>query len=1082
MHMVTLWLALTVLNPVGVPFIQNFPAEVTGGHGQNWSIHVGPEGRLFFANTWGLLCYDGATWRLARPHNGSIMRSIASDAQGRLFYGAEGELGRVRFHRDRFWSLESLVPKLPEKARGFRHVWGIHDTRDGVVFVTPNGLFRYRTEADTFDVIEPKNQFHTSFKVDGALYIREFGVGLQKLGKAGLEPVPGGDFFSDKRLHVFLPYDEGRYFMGTYRHGTWLYRPDAANPKELLERFHPEAPTFFEDYNLYQGIRLNEDRFALATRLNGLVVMNREGRFLLHLDKKRGLADDSVFHLGMDGHDHLWVATNDGISMVDLYNPISRFPERMGIEATPFTAALHKNRLFLGTFRGVLSRPWTPPHSGLTDDWHFTLVPGFQSSSWCFLADGDDLLVGSKQEVFRIRNQRASIMTAIESPVFSMLIPAAAANRLVLGARNGLKLMRRVDGDWSDLQAVEGFEQNCEFMVETKNGDLWISNMAAGAFKVRLDYETGRLLSMQHYGKAQGLPEDSQSKVFLLDGELFVTTTKGNYCYDPASDRMVRATVFDAFLEPDTGLEHLVTAPNGEVWLQARRDFSDRTPSEASQKVFHLVGPANRRRLSQNGESELAHSLASTIVPIDDGRQVLFVTPQGVLAYNGDMQTRDRRFRARIAAIHTPGSGEPIAFMQTSKADEILELAPDRNALRFAFAQDFLAFSDKIAYQFYLEGFDPEWLPWTFAKHRDYTNLPPGAYRFHLRARNHLGQVSNATSVAFRIAPQVWQTRWFKSLLILALAAMIWAAHRFATRFLVLRAEKLERLVAKRTHELEKAQRDLVESARLAGMADIATSVLHDVGNTLNSVVISTQLVKQLLANSKMVGIFKANRVLDEVLDDLAQGEAAEADRQQRLRAYYARLGEAYTSERTEGLAQLDRLEDLVRVLRDIVKAQEQIAGSVSFRDRLQAKALIEQVLILRAGSLQRADVRVTKRIADVPDILGEKLKLIHVFVALIDNAIEAMTETAKTDRSLEIHLFKRNDWVHVIMRDSGCGFDAKVRERLFQQGFTTKKDHSGYDLHRCANFMAEMEGTLTLTSDGPDRGATAEVTLVAMR
>ncbi|WDU61253.1 ATP-binding protein [Pseudomonas poae] len=284
--------------------------------------------------------------------------------------------------------------------------------------------------------------------------------------------------------------------------------------------------------------------------------------------------------------------------------------------------------------------------------------------------------------------------------------------------------------------------------------------------------------------------------------------------------------------------------------------------------------------------------------------------------------------------------------------------------------------------------------------------------------------------------------------------------------------ESLEQRVEARTQELKDAQSELLDSARQAGMAEIATNVLHNVGNVLNSVNISAELVTRKLRSSKALGLGKAMQLINEHPDDLG-AYLREDEKGKLLPGYLNQLVAAIATEQqglTEELAQLSKSVDHIK---DIVSTQQSYAGVSSLLEPVQISALMEDALRMNSGALNRHHVTVVKEYAQVPQLMADKHRLLLIMVNLISNAKYAMSNLTDRPRQITLSIKTVEDsLLQISVKDEGEGIPAENMTRIFTHGFTTRKEGHGFGLHSCALAAIEMNGRLTAHSDGPGKGA----------
>ncbi|BBP59250.1 DAHL domain-containing protein [Pseudomonas sp. St316] len=296
--------------------------------------------------------------------------------------------------------------------------------------------------------------------------------------------------------------------------------------------------------------------------------------------------------------------------------------------------------------------------------------------------------------------------------------------------------------------------------------------------------------------------------------------------------------------------------------------------------------------------------------------------------------------------------------------------------------------------------------------------------------------------------------------------------------------ERLEERVQERTRELMEAERELVDAARMAGMAEIATNVLHNVGNVLNSVNISAELVTRKLRNSKTIGLTKAVKMMNEHAEDLGQFITHD-EKGRLLPRYFNELVDAIAAEQAVLIDELAQLTKSIDHIKEIVTTQQTYAGAARLIEPLNVSDLFEDALRMNSGALSRHHVTVFKEYQDVPAIMGDKHRLLLILINLISNAKFAMSHISEHPREMTLGIRILDETTLCLsVKDRGEGISPENLARIFNHGFTTRKDGHGFGLHSCALAAVEMNGRLYVQSDGPGQGAlfTLEVPLELAR
>ncbi len=271
--------------------------------------------------------------------------------------------------------------------------------------------------------------------------------------------------------------------------------------------------------------------------------------------------------------------------------------------------------------------------------------------------------------------------------------------------------------------------------------------------------------------------------------------------------------------------------------------------------------------------------------------------------------------------------------------------------------------------------------------------------------------------------------------------------------------------------ELERVNRELMTASREAGMAEVATNVLHNVGNILNSVNISASLVAERLRQSKAAGVSRLAAMLLEQGDRVGQF-IAEDVRGKRVPEYLAALGEQLVTDQSAALAELTLLRDNLEHIKDTVTMQQSYAKLCGVTETVEVVDLVEDSLRLNAGAFARHGVALRREFAGVPQINVDKHKVLQILVNLVRNAKYACDDSGRTDKLIILRIEPAPAGVRIAVIDNGIGIPPQNMSRLFQHGFTTRASGHGFGLHSGALAAQELGGTLRADSEGEGCGA----------
>jgi serine phosphatase RsbU (regulator of sigma subunit)/ligand-binding sensor domain-containing protein len=778
---------------IGIPYYTNYEPKTFNPRiaYQNWAVTQDHHGTIYIANTSGVVEYDGVSWLLLTLPNRSAARSLARDRNNRIFVGGDGTFGYLEadpLGRTRYTDLVSTVP---EEERGFADVWTTLATPSGVYFQTFTHLFRW-SENQELKIWYPESSFHLSFIVDGALYIREDGIGLKRLVNDRLVKVPGGEWFADERIYAMLPFAPGVALVGTRSRGLFLLDRQGARP------FHTEADQYLIDSQLYHGTVLADGTFALATLRGGAVLLDREGRIRQILDRTLGIQSSSVTHVFADSCGGLWLALDRNLSRVEIPASFTVFNEATGVAGAVQSILRHDGRVLVTTTRGVfyLASPPQIPQRPTTVP-VFLPIAGVATQCWKLLEVRGGVLVATNDGVFQIHGTRAEQIS--HEGAFTLLQSQIDPNRVYAGLQDGLSILEWNGARWQVGERIEEVDDRVRTMAEEDDGALWLGVRYQGLLRLSPADSNGgeQAWTVKRFDQSLGLPYGyGRARVYQATGRIYIATDQGIYYYDAAEDHLTLATNLGFAPDlPTSAVTQLREDSDGNLWIVSS------APNGLG--VARRIG--NTYQMQNAPFRKIQSRRVWEIYPEPDG-VVWFGTSSGLIRYDPGVQQSPapgfhclmRAVRARQQDVMVPygvvltGSPQKLPF-KTSE-------------LRFEYAAPYPGLEAEIEYQYILDGLDQGWSDWSREVKKEYTRLPIGRYTFQVRARTPIGLRSSIAHYSFKILPPWFRTWWAY----LGYLALISCSLALFVRFHVSRATRKERAEAehrRRVAEMQQARK-----------------------------------------------------------------------------------------------------------------------------------------------------------------------------------------------------------------------------------------------------------------------------------
>jgi signal transduction histidine kinase len=284
--------------------------------------------------------------------------------------------------------------------------------------------------------------------------------------------------------------------------------------------------------------------------------------------------------------------------------------------------------------------------------------------------------------------------------------------------------------------------------------------------------------------------------------------------------------------------------------------------------------------------------------------------------------------------------------------------------------------------------------------------------------------------------------------------------------------------------QLAEAQQGLVALSRQAGMAEVASGVLHNVGNVLNSVNVSATLVANKIRESRITNLVALSDLLNEHAADLPNFLSSDP-KGQRVLPYLAKLATCLREEHQMMLQEVESLTRHIDHIKEIVAAQQNYGKVFGLIEAVSLPDLVEDAIAIVEPALRRKGIHLERDYEALPPVAVDKHQVLQILLNLLRNAEDAIDEAGKPEKLIHVRInLSGDDRVRIEVRDNGVGLASENLTRIFAHGFTTKPHGHGFGLHSGALAAGQMGGTLSAESDGPGQGAvfTLELPLAATK
>ncbi len=1071
----------------GLPYITTYSAVEYNSGQQNWDIVQDRRGVMYFANTGGLLEYDGVSWRQFRPGISMALISLSMDLTGRIWVGGTREFGYLAPDSLGYLKYVSRIQRIPITDREAEVQWGVEVTSQGVYFLGQNVLFRWSAKSSELKTWRPETRIGTSFVVEDDFYIRQVGVGLMRMEGDSLRLVPGGERFANIAVSAILPYSDSRQApdasLGEIGNQSQGNSNDARHNRLLIATsaqglfvydglsFQPlktEADAYLQQNRVKCGTALADGRYALGTLYGGLVIIGRRGSLRLILDKATGLPDNTVYKAYTDSQGGLWLALNMGIARVELSSPITLHSQTPGLQTGVEQVLRHQSKIYASTANGVyvMKKGFLPGAPSV-----FQPIDGLKAQCRELLSADSLLLVTSDKGIYQIGNNRVELIKNSEIGTPSYFLRSRYDTSCIyVGFANGFGLMQLRSGRWTFACEVPSVHEIVEGMAEDGPGTLWLTTRYGVALHLHTQSlqfskrQNSSTVKIERFGEAHGLTRGWVKVLPVNDGVVF-STNKGLRRFDPENRTFVLDSSFGGLFADTTwdfGGSDLDVDDRGRVWTSRSGQIGVAVPEPDGSYSWYTTP---FRRFADFGEIWTFY--------IDQKYKGVywFGGAYGIIRYDETIANDyTAGYPALIRRVLVNGDSviyggayvSPVSMIKTPA------LAYKNNTIRIEYAAPYYDNEAANQYQYFLEGFDNDWSDWTPETKVDYRKLPEGNYRFHVRARNVYQSIGGESVFALKILPPWYRTWWSYLLYGVMVLGVLYAILRYeSNRQQHKQLATLESLKAEKLKELDKLK------------SDFFANISHEFRTPLALILgPAEQLLEKLSGNDKkkIALIYRNSQRLRQLIDqllDLTKLERSKMNLQTQPGDFTTFLKGLVMS--FESLAEQKGI-DLHFVLSETPQSEGPQSGrslNVDAEDYFD-RDKIEKIFINLLSNAFKftpkgGSVRVTVtliadcRLGVVCSTAGEKYGIIHPRCEICANNAAAKGRQGAL-QSLNC--------VEITVADTGEGIPAEqlpyIFDRFYQADSSSRRVHggTGIGLALVKELVGLHHGSITVTSE----------------
>jgi signal transduction histidine kinase/ligand-binding sensor domain-containing protein len=1085
---VTTTLHAQINDSKGIPSYTNYIVGDLNLAGQQvWNVNQDKLGYIYVGTSSGMQKFDGVNWELLRSpiqDFNTNVRATHLSSNGTFYYGSIDDFGYIAHDSTGNTVLTSIIEWLPEEIL-FNDIWSIREVAGKIYFQSRSAIFIYtpdqQDKENSIQIWKPDTEFMYAFALNERFYTHQMNLGLYQEKNDSLELIPGSEFLGQDRVQVLLPFNNPEEFLvGAFAGGLFHYDGNDFNP------FPTQIDSLLQDRSLYKALALPDDTYALSVLGHGFFLINQQGEVLSQYTTQNSITDQSVYSFHLDTYDNLWVGTNNGLSKIELFSPITRFDSDQYELRNVLSLDAYGEDLYIGNSVSVLYLD--------QDDGNIKQVEGFTNSQvFDLVADGNQVLA-SGTGIHSIQGNKATLIESTERfQIVQILISERHPGYIFIGGGGGIHVFKRERASngyysYESIGPISAVERDVYSLVEDVDGEIWGGTQAGILYRIILSETASGNVDLSNANVSEFSDEDGirglSGTTVNVNGKVYTSGIDGFYYFDKTSERFVRDSVFSFSEEvADINLDTYGLGSNhfGDVFL----DFK-------GEKRLAKLQPDGSYTLQAYPFNLLTASFSGSNYTEPNG-VLWFGTNEGLLRLDPNSDYKiDHKIPLYFSSVT---SGENELELPEYFDDEYPKLQYQGNKISFNYIAPFFIKEQMTTYQSYLEGFDENWEDWENKTFREFTNLPHGTYTFRVRARNVFNTVSDEIEYSFVVLPPWYATWWAYALYFFGFGFLVFGLVKVQTkRVLAKEKEKSREKELEQAKEIEKAyenlkaaQDQLVQQEKLASLGQLTAGIAHEIKNPLNFVNnfsdLSVELVEEVREELR-----KAKSEFRSQNSESPLEGSAEAERRRGV-----------SDEATNHDLILDILDDIAANLRkihehgsradSIVKSMLQHSrGGSGSMEPTNLNALVKEFVNLafhgmRAGkNPMNVDIEfdLDEQIGEVP-LIAEDFS--RVIVNLCNNAFDAMREKQDAggrgqdvenyEPKLTVRTLLQKGIANVEVKDNGPGIPEEMKEKIMQPFFTTKKGTEGTGLGLyITNDIVKAHGGMMDIDSSKERGS----------
>jgi len=712
---------------IGLPEIRNYKRTDYRGGTQNWNIDQDANNNLFFANNDGLFQFDGSVWSKYELPNKSVVRSLKTHSSGKIFVGGYNEFGYFKpntYGKLIYFSLSKFLKD--KKTSTIDIIWKIHQLNNEIVFQSFNEAYIYRN--NSLKIVKAPSRFQFSFLVNNTLYFQDINKGILIYKEGRLTTIPNSTIVNDTEIWGMFPLGKDKIIISTLDKGLYIYQNNKILP------WKTEANEFIKKNNGLGGAIMKNNYIVLNSVVDGVIVCNSDGKIVQHINRKKGLQNNTSLTSFIDKNDNLWLGLDNGISFVNENSPFTFFGSSYNL-STVYATIVHKNILYVATNQGVFYHSWNTPFK----EEDFLLIKGSEGQAWNLQNINGTLFCAHNRGAFILSgNSIAQILD--NTGYWSFKKIAGKPDKIIASNYNGFSLLENRNGKWVLINKIKGFSKSVgEFELDKSN--IWVKKDNE-LYQLKLDSTYLKFLNIKTHTELSKTDKGITS-VQSIKNSIYFQHNNHFYTYSDKTKSFEPNVFFTKIFTKIPKTNTIVEDRKGNIWYVIKETLGVLKKNNNG-TYTNITAPF------MNFTQYLVYNNLS--INTIDSKNIFIGLTDGLVHYDSyQLNKINNKPKVFIQNFTTPEGTINTGSKATQNIN--ISIPYSSNFVKFRFSTPTFENVENIKYSYKLNGFDEDWSNWSASTIKEYTNLREGKYSMNVKVRNSFGIISDISSVTFTISP-----------------------------------------------------------------------------------------------------------------------------------------------------------------------------------------------------------------------------------------------------------------------------------------------------------------------------------------